>query len=255
MLDLVTDSFPSEPTLDIALSEGLLRQIAARRRGPTVRIFRPGATVAFGRRDGHLPGFPAACKAAHHRGFVPVIRSVGGHAAAYDEGSLVVEHIIFEEDAIASIEPRFDALASRLVRALSHPGADARIGELPGEYCPGAHSINVRGRHKVVGMAQRTIKNAALTSAVIVVRGGARIRTVIESVCADLAIPLDPATVGALEDTHPTTTLRTVQVAVEDAFRETCALQARPVNPDLEQAARATLARRQAWLVARRTLA
>ena len=76
----------------------------------------------------------------------------------------------------AGLQARFEAQSALLRDALAGLGADARIGELAGEYCAGAHSINLGGRIKVVGIAQRAIRHGALTTAVIVVGGGGRLR-------------------------------------------------------------------------------
>ncbi|MGA2012172.1 MAG: lipoate--protein ligase family protein [Solirubrobacteraceae bacterium] len=203
MLELFTDSFASDPALDIALSQALLREVAAGARGPVLRIFTPGAAVAFGRLDSRSPGFEAAAGAARRGGFVPVLRSAGGHAAAYDEGSVILEHIVVADGPDARLEPRFQAMTALILGALSALGVPARAGEVPGEYCPGAHSINLGGRAKIAGVAQRVIARAALTSAVIVVSGSARIRTVTDAVYRALGLPFDPGTVGAVEDAAP----------------------------------------------------
>lgn len=243
MLDLVTDGFPEDPLLDMALSEALLRQVGAGQRGPTLRIFRPGPTLAFGRLDARARGFRAACDLARDRGFVPVVRSAGGHAVAYDQDSLVVEHVAFEHGAIAGLEPRFRDQSQRVVEALARVGAEARVGELPGEYCPGAYSVNVGGRSKVAGIAQRVIKDAARTSAVIVVGGGRRIPAVIQAVYAALDIPVDPATVGVLEDAQPGVGVADVERAARDAYAASHELRDQQLDAGLEAEARALLSR------------
>ena len=83
------------------------------------------------------------------------MRSVGGHAAVFDERCVVVERITHEEDATAGLRARFEDQSRRVRDALAALGADARIGELAGEYCPGPHSVNLGGRVKVAGIAQR----------------------------------------------------------------------------------------------------
>jgi octanoyl-[GcvH]:protein N-octanoyltransferase len=157
-------------------------------------MFRPGAAVQFGRLDRRRPGFAAACDAASGHGFTPIIRVVGGLAAAHDSGSIVFDE--FLRSGVESIHDRFELSSARLARALRVVGADARVGRIDGEYCPGDHSINVGGAVKVAGTAQRVVRGAALVSTVIVCENGPRVRAVLEAVYAALGIPWDPTTAG-----------------------------------------------------------
>ncbi|MCW3038989.1 MAG: lipoate--protein ligase family protein, partial [Solirubrobacterales bacterium] len=167
-------------------------------------VFRPGPTVAFGRRDASLAGFGTAVTAAEDAGYAAVLRLGGGHAAAYDEGSVLVELITRERAVGVGIEPRFAALAARLEEALRAVGIAPVVGELPGEYCPGRWSLHAEDSGiKLAGLAQRSIRGAALTTAVVVVEGGRRIRGVLEPVYAALGLPWDPSTAGAAEDVRP----------------------------------------------------
>jgi octanoyl-[GcvH]:protein N-octanoyltransferase len=161
-----------------------------------VRVFQPGAAVQFGRLDRRRPGFSRACAAAEAHGFTPIIRVVGGLAAAHDGGSIVFDE--FLRSGVESIHDRFELASARLVRALRSVGSDARVGRIPGEYCPGDHSINVGGVVKVAGTAQRVVRGAALVSTVIVCSHGDRIRAVLEDVYAALDLDWDPATAGDL---------------------------------------------------------
>lgn len=217
-MQLLTTAFPDRPVLDLAVSEALLRQVAEGRRSPTLRIFRPGPTVAFGRLDVHRPGFADAVAAARAHGATPVVRVVGGHAAAFDAASLVVEDITRAQDPAGELQERFRDRAERLVGALRTLGVDAREGELPGEYCPGAHSVHAGGRIKVAGLAQRTVRGAALTSAVVVVGGGPRLRAIVADVYAALGMPVDPAVAGALDEAVPGLEPDGVAAAIRDAY-------------------------------------
>jgi lipoate-protein ligase A len=215
---LITAATPADPVLDVALSDALLREVAAGRHGDVLRVFRPGAAVAFGRLDALRPGFAIACARARALGFTPLVRSVGGHAAVYDGRSVVLEHITREADATAALAERFAAQAELVRGVLAGAGADARIGELAGEYCPGAHSINVGGRIKVAGIAQRLIRHGALTSAVIVVGGGAAVRAAVTAVYAALGLDVDPATAGALDEVLPGVTADAVAERLRAAY-------------------------------------
>jgi octanoyl-[GcvH]:protein N-octanoyltransferase len=116
------------------------------------------------------------------------------------------------------IRRRFDETAAVLVEAFRGLGADARVGEVPGEYCPGEHSINVRGRAKVAGIGQRVVAGASHVGGVIVVDGSDPIRDVLDPVYEALDLGWDPATVGSLADEVPGITLDRAERAVVEAF-------------------------------------
>jgi hypothetical protein len=69
-----------------------------------------------------------------------------------------------------------------------------------GEYCPGAHSVNARGRRKLMGVGQRLVSRAAHVGGVIVVHDAARLREGLTSVYDPLGYAFDPEAAGALED-------------------------------------------------------
>ncbi len=202
-VDLLRGRAGGAPALDVALAAVLLEQVARGERGGVLRSYRPAPTVAFGRRDTFLPGFAAAAAHADRRGFAPVIRAPGGRAAAYDEGCLVIEEIMPDADSLAGIEARFERDASREAEALRELGVDARVGEVPGEYCPGAFTVNAQGRRKLIGAAQRVIRGGWLLSTVVVVQRADRIRAVLEDVYGALALVWDPDTVGAIAEEAP----------------------------------------------------
>ncbi len=174
------------------MAPALLARVAAGARTPLVRVYRPWPTVAFGRRDSFLAGFAGATAAAHRHGFTPAIRSAGGRGRkrAYHDECLVIEEIIAAADANSAIQERFAAQAERQAGALRELGVDARVGAVPGEYCPGEFSVNARGQTKLIGAAQRTIRGAWLFSSVVVVDGSAPLRAVLEDVYAALGLGL-----------------------------------------------------------------
>jgi len=193
-----------------------------------------------------MPGFPGACAAARRRGYAPVVRSAGGHAAVYDERCLVVEHVTREEDVTAGLQARFEAQSALLRDALAGLGADARIGALAGEYCAGEHSVNLGGRIKVAGIAQRAIRHGALTTAVVVAGGGVNLRAVIEQIYGALGLDVDPATAGALDDELPGVTVERVAHVVTDAYAGSADLRPVDVDAELLAAARALAPRHAA---------
>lgn len=211
----------AETDLDHALD--LLAEVKAGTRGAMLRLYRPEPTVAFGQRDAKLPGFAAASEAARNNGFVPAVRRAGGRAAAYHRGTLVVDHIQGEKDAVAGAKARFGFFGELFTEALQSLGIDAAVGEIPGEYCPGEFSVHGRGKSaslKLVGTAQRVVSGAWLFSSVIVVEQSAPIRQVLTDCYAALGLDWDPATAGAADDLVPGVTVDAVEQAVLAAYAQ-----------------------------------
>lgn len=242
-VDLVEGRAGDDPALDLALAPALLARVATGARTPLVRAYRPHPTVAFGRRDSFLPGFPAAAAAAERHGFTAVIRSAGGRAAAYDDGCLVIEEIIAAADATAGIQNRFAGEAESQARALQGLGIDARVGEVPGEYCPGEFSVNARGASKLIGAAQRIIRGAWLFSSVVVVGGSAPLRAVLEDVYEALGLDWDPASTGSVTDERPGVTPAQVRTALLANMAERYDLSPAQLSADDLAAGRALLDR------------
>ena len=211
---LLRDSFPERPALDIAITHALLTRVAAGELEATLRLYRPGPTLAFGRLDALRPGFRRAGAAGREHGFEPVVRLAGGHAAAYHEDSLIYEEIAPQPDVTAGLHERFRDGAALLADALDGLGVDARVGEIPGEYCAGAYTVSASGRLKLVGVAQRAVRGAALLTAFVLVAGGDRLRAALVDVYRELELEWDPQTAGALDDVLPGASM----VAVEQAL-------------------------------------
>jgi lipoate-protein ligase A len=214
---LLRDCFPERPALDIALSNALLGRVARGELEPTARLYRPGATLAFGRLDTLRRGFEEAGAAARDDGFEPIVRLAGGHAAAYHEQSLIYEEITREDDVAAGLHDRFRDGADLLASALAAFGVDALVGEIPGEYCPGAYTVSAAGRIKLVGTAQRVIRGGAMMSAFVLVSGGERLRAVLFDVYRALELAWSPSTAGALDDAAPGVTIAAVEEAILEA--------------------------------------
>ena len=202
-LTLVTDSYPAHPALDVAVSHAVLGAVARGEIGAVLRLHVPGAVVAFGRADRAHRGYPMAVKAALANGFGAVERLSGGRAAVFHERTIAFAVATPEADPKTGIEARFSAIAGVMVDAFEYLGIDARIGEVPGEYCPGRWSVNVAGKVKVMGVGQRLVKGAAHVGGVVVVDDGERIRDVLIPVYRALEIDWDPRTTGALADRAP----------------------------------------------------
>src|SRR6476620_11747365 len=160
------------PSYDAALGLVLLRRGTG---GPreVIRVFNPAPTAGFSRRDQLRAGFPAALRVVRDRGFEPVVRGPGGRFAVYHRGSVVVDHVCLEPGSAERMQDRFEHYAEMHAGILRGLGLDARIGEVPGEYCPGKYSVNAGGVTKIVGSAQRLTREGWLFSTVVQVSGSA----------------------------------------------------------------------------------
>jgi octanoyl-[GcvH]:protein N-octanoyltransferase len=175
-----------------------MERVAAGELPETLRLIRTGRVVAFGKRDKLAPGYDAAVAAARELGFGSLLRLGGGRAAVFHEGTLELAHAVPDPDAQRGIRERFEATANLVAEALTGLGVDARVGEVPGEYCPGRWSVNAAGTRKLAGIGQRVISGGAHVGTVIVADDADSIGRVLRPVYAALQLDWDPATVGAV---------------------------------------------------------
>src|SRR5207248_660890 len=145
-LTVLREGFPSPAPLDTAVSSVLLHRVSEGSMPDLLRLHRPAAIVAFGPKDRHEPGFARAVAAAREQGFGAIERLAGGRAAVFHEGTLAFSWVTRDPDPRPGIRRRFDDVAAVMVEAFVALGVDARVGEIPGEYCPGEHSVSARGR-------------------------------------------------------------------------------------------------------------
>lgn len=193
--------------------------------GPILRIYQPRPTVAFGRRDELNPGFTRARRSALDAGFAPLVRRVGGRAAAYHGGCLIVDHIEPDPDPKTGIQDRYRLFGDMIVAALEHLDIPADVGEIPGEYCAGEYSVHAPRIAqdpdrpvKLAGTAQRVVAGAWYFSSVIVVEHSDPIRSVLTDVYSALGVEWDPATAGAVDDVRPGTTVSQVEDALLQVY-------------------------------------
>lgn len=199
---LFREGFPDHPAFDGAVSRALL-EAAALRGAESFRLFVPGRVLAFGGRDAAHPAYPAAAAAARREGFHPVERLAGGRAAVFHEQTLAFAWALPDRDPRRSVRRRFDELAALVVAALRGLGVDARVGEVPGEYCPGSHSVNAGGRRKLMGVGQRLVAGAAHVGGVVVVDRADLVNRALLPVYAALGYDWDPAATGAVAQEVP----------------------------------------------------
>jgi octanoyl-[GcvH]:protein N-octanoyltransferase len=182
------------------VSRALLQRVAAGELPETLRLARPGAMVAFAKQDAVARGYTDAVQAARAGGFEPVLRLAGGRAAVFHEQTIALAHAVPDPVPRTGIHSRFDRTARLIVRALRRLHVDARVGEVPGEYCPGGYSVNAREAVKLAGIGQRIIAGGSHMGGVIVVADARRIRDVLVPVYEALELAWEPATAGAVQD-------------------------------------------------------
>ena len=199
-LRLIRHSFTDQPELSTAISRTILRQVAAGELPPTIRIHRPGNEVAFGRQDLANPNFEAAADAARRAGFAAVERLAGGRAAVFHSGTIAIARAYADPQPPKRTYARFEEMAGMIAEALRGMGVDARVGEVPGEYCPGAYSVNARNTVKLSGIGQRMIRGGAHLGGVVVASGGREVARVLEPVYRALELEWDPATSGDVSE-------------------------------------------------------
>jgi octanoyl-[GcvH]:protein N-octanoyltransferase len=213
-LRLHREAFQDDPALDVAVSRAILLRVAAGELPETMRLTRPGAMVAFGRQDVASARYEDGVRAAREAGFEPIERLAGGRAAVFHEQTLAIAHARPDSEPQAHIYPRFEESSDWITTALKRLGVDARVGEVPGEYCPGGYSVNARGETKLAGIGQKLIKGAGHLGGVLVVGGSNRVRDVLVPVYEALGLSFDPATAGSVGDELPSVGLDEMESAL-----------------------------------------
>jgi lipoate-protein ligase A len=184
---------------------------------PGVRVWRPHRQVAFGPRDSHHDGFERACAVAADHGYEPTERSVGGRAVAYTGETIAFARAVPVADPREGLAQRYAAARVDLRDALADLGVAADRGEPAGAFCPGSQSLQADGR-KLVGIAQRVTREAALVAGILVLAEHEAIGAVLDPVYDALGLDFDPDTVGSIERAGgPVDPVRVIQT-VEDAL-------------------------------------
>ncbi|MBS1907675.1 MAG: lipoate--protein ligase family protein [Actinobacteria bacterium] len=203
---------------DLEQSVALLRQVASGDGSERLlRLYPPAPTLALTRRESLMPGYDIAVAAAERLGFTPAIRPTGGRAAAYDETCLVFD-LVEREESHADPTALFAQAGGTIVDVLRGLGVDARLGEVPGEYCPGEYSINARGAVKLVGTSQRGVRGARLLSGMLAFGPVDRFVSVLTEANAALGLAWDPQTFGSLLTEAPSVAREDVAEALVAAL-------------------------------------
>ena len=138
------ESFGAEADLRYGLE--LLAAAKQGRLGPTMRVYRPAPTVAFGQRDAHLPGFEEAARRCRELGFEPLVRKAGGRAAAYHEGCLILDHVEPLADAIAGAKRRFSQFGEPSPQACATRDCSPPSAKSRGSTAPASSAFTARTR-------------------------------------------------------------------------------------------------------------
>jgi lipoate-protein ligase A len=220
------------------VSHAILQRVSAGQEPATLRLHRPGPIVAFGPIDRHTPGFPEAVAAARAAGYEAILRLAGGRAAVFHHDTIAFSWVVPDPSPRTGITRRFELLAGVVAEAFQDLGIDARVGEVPGEYCPGEYSVNSGGRTKLMGVGQRVVLRAAHVGGVVVVDGSDRVRDVLTPVYRALGLRWDPATTGSLRDEAPGITWDGAVSALVARFAERFDLVESRVGQDTLELAR-----------------
>ena len=222
---ITTEAFGARPASDIAVSRAILQGVSDGAEPETLRLYTPGTSVVFGPQDARSQGFDVAVAAARSKGFEPLMRLGGGRAAVFHEQTLAFAWSMPDSSPRENVDARFEEIAGIVAAALQGLGVDARIGEVPGEYCPGRHSVNALGKAKLMGVSQRVIRRAAHVGGVIVVGGSQRIKDVLKPVYEALGVTWRPETTGSIEDEVRGVGYDSVREAILGEFRSRFTLE------------------------------
>lgn len=214
-----------EPALDVAISHALLQRAAQQGIG-SLRIWRPRrAALSLGRLDMRDPGARALAEIARSAGLEPVARLAGGRAAVLDSGCLCLG---WAQPAAGLQDPggRYRFVAGAIVATLIALGVAAEVAATEGEWCPGTWSV--RGpAGKLGGLAQRVIRGAAWSEALLVIERTPACKEVAERVHKVLEIPWREEAQGELRP------LLAGEADVHDALATALAAQLRRRWPAL----------------------
>ena len=188
-----------------------------------VRVWIPHRQLAFGRRDRRESGYEQARVAAREHRLPPIERDVGGRAVAYDgETTIAFARTEPIADFRAGTDDRYERTTAAIERTLMAFGVDVERGEPADTFCPGTHSlsaIDATGRRqKLVGIAQRVQRGAALTAGILLVANRSELASGLDAVYGALGVSLDRSTVGSVHAAGGPATPDRLQRAIETAL-------------------------------------
>lgn len=182
-----------------------------------LRLRRPRPTAAFSPQDTTHSDYLRVIELARVRGFEPIERGTGGRLTLFDENALGITIIAPHAAPHQHMLQRYDILSGAIAEALVKLGIDARVGELPNEYCPGKYSVNAGGRIKLVGVAQRMNQRCLQLGAIIAVTRSDEACAGIAEAYRAMGLNFDPDTYGGITDLQPSLTYADVRSAMLDS--------------------------------------
>ena len=168
-----------------------------------LRFRRPRPTAAFSPQDTTHPDYERIKTMALASGFVPIERGTGGRLAMFDEHALAITMICPHPEPHQHTMKRYEFFSGMIADALAKLGIDARVGELPNEYCPGKFSIHADGRIKLVGIAQRMNRRCFQMGAIIAVERSDKACAAIADAYSAMDLAFDSKTYGAVTELLP----------------------------------------------------
>jgi octanoyl-[GcvH]:protein N-octanoyltransferase len=201
------------PEDGFGMQQIVLEEVAAGKRDPTALVWTSSRYVGATRPEMRHPGFGEAVKSAEHLGFPVLVRNSGGGAVAANEGSISFSLTLPVEDLRHGLYERYAEGLDLVAAALRRIGVPAEVGEVEGEFCPGAYSVRSGGPSGVkhAGLAQRVTRRAARLEALILVSKTAELVPVLERFYGALHLPFRPGSV------------RDVPASVPEAIEALCA--------------------------------
>jgi octanoyl-[GcvH]:protein N-octanoyltransferase len=185
-----------------------------------LRIRKPHPTAAFSPQDRAHPRYLHVANAMRERGFEPIERGTGGRLTVFDESALGITIIAPHPDPHRFMMQRYEIFSAAIAKGLGAIGINARVGELPNEYCPGKFSINADGRIKLVGIAQRMTKSAYQMGAVVAVERSDTACAAIAEAYDAMDLAFDPQTYGAINDLIVTRQYSDVAAAIQASVQQ-----------------------------------
>jgi octanoyl-[GcvH]:protein N-octanoyltransferase len=182
-----------------------------------LRFRRPRSTAAFSPQDTTHPDYEQIKQRARVRGFEPIERGTGGRLTMFDENALGITILAPHAAPHQYTMKRYDMLSAAIATALRNLGIDARVGELPNEYCPGKYSVNAEGRIKLVGVAQRMNQRCLQMGAIISFTRSDEACAGIAEAYRAMGLNFDPQTYGGIADLQPSLTFADVRTAVMES--------------------------------------
>jgi octanoyl-[GcvH]:protein N-octanoyltransferase len=227
----------------VAVSHALLNR-AAHDGLASLRLWRPlRPALSVGRLDVRHPRLVEVLALARAAAVTPVRRLAGGHAATLDSGCLCLgwaqPHPRLEESGA-----RYELIAGAIVDALGALGVAGSLGESPGEWCPGAWSVQGRSG-KLAGLAQRVISRGAWCEALIVIHPAPELRVLARQVHETLGLEWSESAQGEIASLLPGAA--DPHAALTDALTQALtqrfgAITRRPLPADVHDEARALVA-------------